>query len=188
VSGHLLRAREVTVGYGAPVLGPLSFTVGRGEIVGLWGHNGSGKSTLLKALAGSARLFSGTLEKAAGLTLGYQAQRPTRLEEMPLRGWEYLRYAGADREPPPERLRAWLDQRIDRLSGGQFQLLNVWAILGGHADLVLLDEPTNNLDPAGEALLAAILRAEQGRRAVLLVSHERAFLDSACHRVLEVGA
>jgi zinc transport system ATP-binding protein len=52
---------------------------------------------------------------------------------------------------------------------------------------VLLDEPTNNLDPDHEALLGDMLAGQRGRRAVLLVSHERGFLDAACSRVLELG-
>jgi energy-coupling factor transporter ATP-binding protein EcfA2 len=72
-----------------------------------------------------------------------------------------------------KRLKAWLDWRMDRLCGGQFQLLSVWALLATTTDLVLLEEPTNNLDPQGERILAEILIAEQGRRAALLVSQER---------------
>jgi ATPase subunit of ABC transporter with duplicated ATPase domains len=105
---------------------------------------------------------------------------------MPFTAREYLDFAGAVREAPPSRMTGWLSRRVDRLSGGQFQLLSVWAVLGGSADLVLLDEPTNNLDPTGQAELARVLESEQGRRAVLLVSHERDFLDAACSRVVEL--
>jgi zinc transport system ATP-binding protein len=87
----------------------------------------------------------------------------------------------------PPRLAAWLDQRVDSLSGGQFQILSVWAVLGGPADLVLLDEPTNNLDPEGETILAHALQGGLEDRAVLLVSHERAFLERVSSRLLEVG-
>jgi len=184
----LLVADALVAGYGQPVVGPLSFAVGPGEVVGLWGANGCGKSTLLRAVAHQARVFDGRLTRRPGLKLAWQRQQPVRLDEMPLDGHEYLRYAQADREAPPARLSPWLDRRIDRLSGGQFQLLAVWAMLGGRADLVLLDEPTNNLDPAGQQTLADILRAEQGARAVLLVSHEHGFLQRACSRVVEVGA
>jgi zinc transport system ATP-binding protein len=183
----LLRATALQAGYDGPVVGPLSFTVGPREVVGLWGPNRSGTSTVLRAVMGTARVLGGTLERAPGLTLGYQAQHPVRLDEMPFTGAEYLRYAAADRESPPDRLTPWLGGRLDRLSGGQFQLLSVWAALGGRAGLVLLDEPTNNLDPGGEALLAEVLGSERGRRATLLVSHERDFLAACCSRVVEVG-
>jgi len=182
----LLVANGLVTGYTEPVIGPLSFSIGPGEVVGLWGANGCGKSTLLRAIANKARIFEGNLEQKPGLTLAWQMQQPVRLDEMPLNGHDYLRYAQASRETPPPRMTPWLDQRIDTLSGGQFQLLAVWAILGGWADLVLLDEPTNNLDPEGQQTLAEILKTERGMRAVLLVSHERSFLELACDRVIEI--
>ncbi len=183
----LLVANGLVAGYAEPVVGPFSIEVGVGEVVGLWGANGSGKSTLLRAIANKARVFAGTLERPPRSTLAWQLQQPVRLDEMPLNGHDYLRYARADREAPPARLAPWLDRRIDALSGGEFQLLAVWAMLGGRSDLVMLDEPTNNLDPGGEQLLAEILRSEQGHRAALVVSHERQFLEQACSRILELG-
>jgi ATPase subunit of ABC transporter with duplicated ATPase domains len=186
MSAVLLEADQLLVGYRRPVLGPVSFVVCKGEVVGLWGANATGKSTLLNAIAGGARRFGGELHRVPALSIGYQTQHPVRLAEMPLTGHEFLRFSGARREAPPERLRGWLDRRIDRLSGGQFQLLSVWAVLATAADLILLDEPTNNLDPEGERILSEILAAEQGRRAVLLVSHELGFLEQTCSRVVEI--
>jgi zinc transport system ATP-binding protein len=187
MSQPLLTANGLVAGYSKPVIGPLSFSIRPGEVVGLWGANGCGKSTLLRAIASRARIFEGDLERKPDLTLAWQMQQPVRLDEMPLNGQDYLRYAQSDRETPPARLTPWLHRRIDKLSGGQFQLLAVWAVLGGWSDLVLLDEPTNNLDPGGEQLLAEMLRSEQGHRAALVVSHERRFLELACSRILEVG-
>jgi ATPase subunit of ABC transporter with duplicated ATPase domains len=184
----LLRVEGLIAGYGRPVVGPVSFTVGPGEVVGLAGANGIGKSTVLNAIARGARIFAGRVERAPGLSLAYQEQRPVRLPAMPLTGRELLRAAGAEHAAPPPALAANLDRRIDTLSGGQYQLLCVWAALGSDRDLVLLDEPTNNLDPPTEALLGTLLAELRGHRAVLLVSHERRFLDDACSRVVEVEA
>jgi zinc transport system ATP-binding protein len=186
VTAHLLVVEGLTAGYAEPVVGPLSFSIAVGEVVGVWGPNGCGKSTLLNALADGARVFAGRVSRAAGLSIGYLEQRSRHPGEVPLTGRELLAFAGARRHPP-DRLAGWLDWRIDRLSGGQYQLLSVWAVLGGEADLVLLDEPTNNLDPSAESILAQILAAEQGRRSVLMVSHERDFLDRACDRVLDLS-
>ncbi len=183
----LLRVTDLVAGHGRPVVGPLSFDLGAGEVLGLWGANGSGKSTLLHAIADSARIFSGSVERAPGLTLAYQEQRPVRLPTMPLSGRDLLRVAGAVGRATPASLQTLLGRRIDALSGGPYQLLCVWATLAGGAGLVLLDEPTNNLDPDHEAMLVEILAADRGRRAVLLVSHERGFLEAACSRVLEIG-
>lgn len=184
---ELLRVEGLVAGYGRPVVGPLSFRVASGEVVGLWGANGTGKSTVLNAIGRGARIFEGTVERTPGLTIAYQEQQPVRLPLMPLTGRDLVRAAGADHQTPPEALSPILDRRIDALSGGQYQLLCVWAALGSSADLVLLDEPTNNLDPGTEALLVEILAGERARRAALLVSHERRFLDAACSRVLIVG-
>jgi ATPase subunit of ABC transporter with duplicated ATPase domains len=185
--GTVLRVTDLTAGYRRAVVGPLSFDLALGEVLGVWGPNGCGKSTLLAAIAESARLFAGRVERAPGLGLAWQEQRPARPPTLPLTGWDLLRVAGAAGVEAPEALRPWLERRIDRLSGGQYQLLCLWAALGGGAGLVLLDEPTNNLDPAHEALLADLLAQGQGRRALMLVSHERAFLDSVCTRVLELS-
>jgi ATPase subunit of ABC transporter with duplicated ATPase domains len=183
----LLEATDVVAGYGTPVVGPYSLRIEGGDIVGLAGPNGSGKSTLLKAIGNGVRIFSGRLSRRPLLRLAWQEQQPVRPDELPVNGWDYLRFAGADRRPPPPRLAGWLNQRVDSLSGGQFQLLSCWAALGGDADLVLFDEPTNNLDPLGAQVVADALREMDPGRAVLIVSHERPFLEQTCRRILEIG-
>ena len=185
-TGSLLSLEDVRAGYTRPVVGPVSLSIASGEILGLWGANGSGKSTLLKAIANVAPLFSGRIRRAPDLRVAYQEQQPARLTLMPLTGRDLLRAAAAADPPPP--LQRLLRMRLDQLSGGQFQLLMVWAALAGEAQLVLLDEPTNNLDPAAEHLLADLLQGHQGRnRGVLLVSHERDFLERVCTRRLDLS-
>lgn len=185
-TGSLLRLEDVRAGYTRPVVGPVSLTIASGEILGLWGANGSGKSTLLKAIANAAPLFSGRIRRAPDLRVAYQEQQPARLTLMPLTGRDLLRAAAAADPPPP--LQRFLRGRLDQLSGGQFQLLMVWAALAGEAHLVMLDEPTNNLDPSAEQLLADLLQGHQDRnRGVLLVSHEREFLERVCTRRLDLS-
>jgi ATPase subunit of ABC transporter with duplicated ATPase domains len=189
VSATLLEVDALETGYSAPIIGPITFSVERGHVVGLVGPNGIGKSTLLKAIADNAQIFGGTVTRRDGLTIAWMEQQQARLPEMPFDGWEYLRYAQATRHAPPERLASWLDQRVDSLSGGQFQFLSCWAALGGSAELVLLDEPTNNLDDASADALRTILGhdgAGRSERAVLIVSHHRAFLEGICDRVLDI--
>lgn len=185
----LLTVTGLTAGYKTPVASPVSFEVSEGEIVGLAGPNGAGKSTLLAALAGGiagARLFSGTVQFRPGLRLALQPQRPVKLIEMPVTGREYLRVMGAHRNTPAE-IQPLLDWRLDRLSGGQFQLFAIWACLGSPAGLVLLDEPTNNLDPPTVLQLASWIRSFGGKgRGALLISHDSEFLESVCSKVVEV--
>lgn len=181
----LLCLDEVITGHGRPLVGPLSFAIRRGEIVGLWGPNGVGKSTLLGAITGERSLFGGRIHKAPGLRLGLLPQQPLRLEEMPISGAELLSLMEAD-PAPPAPLRGCLGQRIDRLSGGQFQLLRTWAVATAPADLLLLDEPTNNLDPQAGEQLIGILERQRPRRGMLLVSHERDVVERLCDRVIRL--
>ncbi len=182
----LIEARGVVAGHDSPVVGPLDLTLHPGEVVGLGGPNGAGKSTFLHALAGNGTVFEGTVRRAPGLQLAIQPQRPERPAELPLTGRELLAVMGI--HTPPESLVPLLEQRIDTLSGGQYQLLIIQACLGGDAPLVLLDEPTNNLDPATVAGLAALIdAAAEAGRGVLVISHERPFLERVCHRRVEVA-
>lgn len=186
----LLRLDALIAGYARPVVGPLTLTLARGEVLGLWGPNGSGKSTLLKAIGRSARIFSGSITLQPGATLAHLDQQPVRLPAMPISGRELLQAAGARPDllklTPPDTLAPLLQQRIDRLSGGQYQLLWMWSALVTDADLMLLDEPTNNLDPVHRAALIALLARECAERGVLIVSHDHDFLARVCSRLFAV--
>jgi ATPase subunit of ABC transporter with duplicated ATPase domains len=188
VSEPLLEVRDLVAGYRGPVVGPLSFSVHPGEIVGLTGPNGCGKSTILGALIGRVRVFAGSIARRPGTRVMVQAQRPVRLPEMPITGHELLHLTRAKDKGAPSVVRPLLDGRVDRLSGGQFQLLQVWAALGSPADLVYLDEPTNNMDPATIDALGDLLLAWREERGVLVVTHEHEFLDRLTATIVEVGA
>jgi zinc transport system ATP-binding protein len=183
----LLEVESLVAGYGGPIVGPLSFVLRRGEILGLAGPNGSGKSTVLRAIIGRANVFSGSIRRLGNPRVAVQAQVPVRLAEMPVTGREYLGLTGASRQAPPAQLAPLLGERLDRLSGGQFQLLHVWACLGSTADLVLLDEPDNNMDPgARRALIEVLHDTRKDGRGVLVVSHEHDLVESVCTRVVRV--
>ena len=180
----LLQLIDASAGYAAPVIGPVSFEVRAGEVLGLQGVNGTGKTTLIKLITGEARLFGGELRRAPGLTVTHHWQRPERPPELPLTGLEMLRMSDARTRDLPPRLQALGQRCLDEMSGGQFQLLHAWACLTGPAQLVLLDEPTNNLDHEGMELLLDEIGALAPDRAVMVVSHEAAFLERACHRIV----
>ena len=188
MSAPLLTIEALVAGWGGPVTAPVDLTVAAGEIVGLAGPNGVGKSTLLAALTGSGRVHAGTLTTKPGLRMAYQTQAMPPVDGVPLSGAELLGLTGAAPEGLPTWLADRLHIRLDKLSGGQRQYLALWAILQAPADLVLLDEPTNNLDAAGTAHLAVALQRRAAAGAgILLVSHDAEFADAVCQRIVHLG-
>lgn len=185
MSDALIRARGLVAGWDSPATAPLDFVVESGRILGLTGANGVGKTTLLSALAGRARVFSGVLETRPALRLALQTQDVPPVEGVPLSGRELLALTGAAGDGLPPWLVGRLDDRLDRLSGGQRHYLTLWAVLQAPADLVLLDEPTNNLDAAGVAHLASALRRLAGSgTGIVVVSHDHEFVDAVCDQVI----
>jgi ATPase subunit of ABC transporter with duplicated ATPase domains len=185
LSTVLLQATGLVAGWQGPATAPLDFTLENGRILGLTGPNGVGKTTVLSALAGRARVFSGSLEMRPGLRLALQTQDVPPVDGLPLCGRELLALTDASPDGLPPWLAGRLDLRLDRLSGGQRHYLALWAILRAPADLVLLDEPTNNLDTAGVAHLAGALRARVAAGSgVVLVSHDHDFVAQVCDRVV----
>lgn len=183
----LLQVCGLRAGYRQPVVGPVDFSLSQGEILGLSGPNGSGKSTLLAALVGSARRFSGSVTLAPGRQISWQTQHQPAVAGVPLSGKELLALTGASGAGLPPWLAVRLDERLDRLSGGQLQFLHLWACLEAPAEVVLLDEPTNNLDPEGvQALESAIANRAAAGAGIILVSHDERFVAAVCHRVLHL--
>lgn len=189
---NLARPRGIEVvdlvaGYERPVVGPLSFRLSPGRVLGLAGPNGAGKSTLLAALIGAARVFGGSISRPPGLRIAFQRQHPPPVRGLPLTGRELLDLAAASSDGLPDGLLTALDRRLDVLSGGQRQFIHQWATLMSPAEAVFLDEPTNNMDPVGVAELKKAIRARASTTAIALISHEREFLEAVCDEIVRVG-
>ncbi len=184
----LLRLHQVVGGYAQPVVGPVCIAVSAGVVLGITGPNGCGKSTLLRALSGSARVFAGRIERAPGLRVSHHQQSFDSLAEFPLNGRELLALTGAPSQGLPLWLRGRLDERLGRLSGGQMQFLRLWACLMAPADVVLLDEPTNNLDRDGVRFLEGVLTHMSPSRGLIVVSHDARFIRAVCSEVIELDA
>ena len=187
LSLHCIELHRLEAGYDRAVVGPLSFSLDRGEIVALWGPNGSGKTTAMNAIGGGARIFSGDLRKRPGLRVSHQHQNPLSLRDIPLSGRELLALTDSDAAALPAAMQPLLARRLSELSGGQLQLLQVWACLTAPVDVVMLDEPTNNVDVAGVDFLRQVIVEARGGRGVLLVSHDRHFVEALGARIVEVG-
>ena len=118
---------------GRRILENVSITVGRGEIVTLIGPNGAGKSMLIRVALGLEKLNSGQVRRAAGLKIGYQPQKVEALEK-----------SLADVHIPH-----LLNASIHTLSGGEFQRVMLARAILRRPDLLVLDEPEQNVDTAG---------------------------------------
>lgn len=167
-----------------------------GDRIGIVGRNGDGKSTLLKLLDGTQEPDSGRMTRRNGLTFGMLTQRDAlddnaTLREAALEGRED--YEWASQQQSREIVEALLggmnlDAKIGSLSGGQRRRADLARLLLKDWDILALDEPTNHLDVITIHWLAEHLknRWSRGTGALLLVTHDRWFLDEVCESMWEV--
>ena len=167
--------------------------IGEGEKLALIGVNGTGKSTLLRIVAGEESPDSGELIVRKGLQIRFLSQNPKFCEEetalsacLRMAGGEAL---GEDTVAAAKKLLAALgvtepDLACETLSGGEKKRIALAGVLLHPADLLILDEPTNHLDGETAEWLENYLKNFGG--ALLMVTHDRYFLDSVCTRILEL--
>ncbi len=203
-AGPWIALRDVTLGYGRrTVLSGVELEVRRGGFLGVVGPNGAGKTTLLRALLGLLPPRSGTIERAPGLRLGYVPQRQVIDPIFPMTvrdivamgryrdlGW-WRRFGRRDRallEQALERvgMRAHADRSYRELSGGQKQRVVLARALCARPNVLVLDEPTNDMDVRAEAEVMALLRTlrERDGVSVVMVSH---LLDVVANHVDELA-
>ncbi|MEJ2396971.1 MAG: ATP-binding cassette domain-containing protein [Gammaproteobacteria bacterium] len=189
VAGKLVAdLRDVSFAYGEhAVIQHLSTRILRGDRVGIIGPNGSGKSTLLKLILGEIKPSSGRVVLGTKLDMAYFDQHRSQLDpEKSVRdnlseGSDYVSVKGRSRHVigylrsflfPPERV----DEPVKNLSGGERNRLLLARLFTQPANLLVLDEPTNDLDVDTLELLEDLLIEYEGT--LLLVSHDRTFLDT----------
>ena len=187
-----IRAPGLTVGYpDAPLLRDVTVNIYRGDKVGIVGPNGSGKSTLLKTLIGELPPLAGRVEIGTGIRVGYFDQKLAGLDE-DLSLMDEIRSIRADLSP--EVVRQYLARfrffgddpfrTVRGLSGGERSRLAMAKIMLFPRNLLVLDEPTNHLDIAARETLEDALGDYEGT--LLVVSHDRYFLDRVCTRLLVI--
>ena len=193
---NLVNAERVTMGYGTrTLLDGISLGLGRGEAVGVVGRNGAGKTTLLQILAGTLEPDAGRVTHTGHLSIGclHQADdiasdasvRTVIVDDAPDHVWA----ANPRTRAIVEHLLADvdLDAQLITLSGGERRRVALVTLLLADHDLLVLDEPTNHLDVEAVDWLAKELRAmQQANVAMLVISHDRWFLDASCTRIWEV--
>ncbi|MBN1285902.1 MAG: ABC-F family ATP-binding cassette domain-containing protein [Anaerolineae bacterium] len=193
-SNKVLEFKGLTMGFNGDLLFlDLNLLLWHGERVGLIGPNGAGKSVLFQLLLGQMQPLDGMIKFGPSVKVGYYAQ-----EHEPLDEWldrtpiDLLR----DVLPMSESVAVThlikflftyeqVRQPIRTLSGGERSRLQIMALMLQRPNLLLLDEPTNNLDiPSVEVLEGAL---DEFEGSVLVISHDRYFLDRAVDRVIELN-
>jgi ATP-binding cassette subfamily F protein uup len=184
----VVKAQSVSFGYGgATVINGLSTTIIRGDKIGIIGPNGSGKTTLLKLLLGELPPQQGTIKLGTNIEAAYLDQHRARLEDEKTvadnvaNGSDHVTINGNRRHIigylqdflfPPSRSRS----PVKVLSGGERNRLLLAKLFTNPSNVLVLDEPTNDLDIETLDLLEELLMDYQGT--VLLVSHDRAFINN----------
>jgi zinc transport system ATP-binding protein len=206
-SGPVIELRGVSFAYGAvPVLEDVDLVVPPGEFLGIVGPNAGGKSTLLKLVLGLLEPTAGTIRvlgrgaRVASREIGYVPQYPAFARDFPLtveqvvltgrlgRGRLLGGYRAEDRE-----MARWVmtqteiadlaQRRIATLSGGQLQRVLVARALACEPQILILDEPTANIDMRVESDIFDLLRALNRHMTILVVSHDVAFISAYVQRV-----
>ena len=183
---------EVRKDYDRTVFDHVNLTIRRGEKVAFVGRNGEGKSTLVKCILGEIP-FQGTLKVGHNVEIGYFAQNQAQLLDGELTVFETIdRVARGDiRLKIRDILGAFMfggeasDKKVKVLSGGERTRLAMIKLLLEPVNCLILDEPTNHLDLKSKDVLKSAIKAFDGT--VIIVSHDRDFLDGLVERVYEFG-
>src|SRR6478752_8487839 len=191
---NLLNLERVSKSYGVrPLLTEVSLGIGVGERIGIVGRNGDGKTTLLEVMTGLEEPDTGRVSQQRGLLIGYLHQGDELDDTHTVR--EAVLHGLSDHEWAADvRMReivevllagVALDRPVTGLSGGERRRCSLAALLLGDHDLIVLDEPTNHLDVEAVAWLAQHLVKRTS--ALVVVTHDRWFLDAVCTTTWEVA-
>jgi zinc transport system ATP-binding protein len=206
-----IRFDGVTFSFGGPtVLEDVSFEIAEGEFAAIIGPNGGGKTTMLKLMLGLLETQNGVIRifglrpEAARRTIGYMPQHPRLDPLFPVTvsdvvllsrlggGWKLGAYRRADREAAAAALSAvdledLSDRPFSALSSGQRQRALIARALASEPELLLLDEPTSNLDPSVQDELYELLHRLNKTLTVVVVSHDVGFVSKYVKKVVCVN-
>jgi len=189
----VLKFKDVSFRYNETwVFRDLNFQISRGDKIALVGQNGAGKTTLTKLITGMLKPQQGNIKIGERVHIGYFAQH--RIEELNLKNTIYQEVleTAADSHRPNIRNILGLfkfsgddiEKKIEVLSGGEKARVSLAKIILSPVNFLIMDEPTNHLDIPSRQALENALREYDGT--LLLISHDRYFLDKLIHRVFEL--
>jgi ATP-binding cassette, subfamily F, member 3 len=189
----VLMVEDVSKSYqGKPVFRKVNLLLQRGDKVAVVGVNGAGKSTLLRILAGQLSADTGSCRLGSGVLLTYFGQH--QAQELPTDYTVLETMSHAAEDLTTTRMRSLLgaflfrgedvDKKVSVLSGGEKSRLALARMIAIPANCMLLDEPTNHLDMSSQEVLQEAMRQYDGT--IVVVSHNRYFLDCFVNKVLEV--
>lgn len=182
--------QNVTKSFGAQVLfDDISFSIAEGQRVGLIAKNGTGKSTLLSIISGSEGCDSGNIIFRKGLRIGFLLQTPHFDSDDTVLDACFNHHGESDKVLKAKQILTQLrindlTQKMGTLSGGQQKRVALANVLITEPDLFILDEPTNHLDLEMIEWLEGFL--SRGNKTLLMVTHDRFFLDRVCDTILEL--
>lgn len=190
-----LQVEDLTKSYGDRMLfDSITFGVNEGDKIGVIAKNGTGKSTLLRLLSGEEAPDSGKITYRNDLRVGFLQQNPTFTQgktiiENLISAIPEHDHEEWDREDRVKQMLSQLgidchDSLVDHLSGGQIKRVALARVLLSSPDLLILDEPTNHLDIAAVEWLENYLSRQ--RITLLMVTHDRYFLDRVCNKIIEI--
>lgn len=182
--------QNVTKSFGAQVLfDDISFSIAEGQRVGLIAKNGTGKSTLLSIISGSEGCDRGNIIFRKGLRIGFLLQTPHFDPDDTVLDACFNHQGESDKILKAKQILTQLrindlTQKMGTLSGGQQKRVALANVLITEPDLFILDEPTNHLDLEMIEWLEGFL--SRGNKTLLMVTHDRFFLDRVCDTILEL--
>ncbi len=179
-----LTARNLKLSFGGkPLFTDLTFSIQKGERICLVGRNGCGKSTLLKILSGLIETDDGELYVEPGLKIAYLPQDAVLPNHLtPLQHIESFGINHYLASTYLDKLKMEADRPMNYLSGGERRRISLAETLAKEPDILLLDEPTNHLDLPAIEWLESYIGSFQG--AVVIISHDRAFLEKVSNRTM----
>ncbi len=191
---NLINIENITKYYtDTPLFEQVSFTVDESEKIGIIGINGTGKTTLLKMLVGMEEPDSGSVTRANNIVVRYLPQTPDFQRDITVleavmegnRTHENEWSLESDAKTMLQKLGiSDYGMKVDTMSGGQRKRVALASTLLSKADILVLDEPTNHLDSAMADWLEEYLKSYRG--ALVMVTHDRYFLDSVSNRIVEI--